>query len=191
MGHWKANSKCPLRIYREGIEHLSLYARKHAFWHGTQWRFKSACASAQSDQSSLSTRRNFAPLAIENALSEDSDQPARMIWIFTGRTCSKVRFLTFRLIPFFSVCAGWSGTRVVRIPVWHKAHFPSTFLHIMRVACVCRYNQGLSWHINAVQSVIARFHTELYYFSSHTCLRLMSSLADKNMRMLSRNQHHF
>ena len=52
-------------------------------------------------ESSLSSRRNFASLAIQNASSEDSDQTARMrslIWIFTGRTSSKVRFMTFRLI---------------------------------------------------------------------------------------------
>ena len=46
---------------------------------------------------SLSAWRNLAPLAIQNAPSEDSDQTARMrglIWIFAGRTCLKVRFLT-------------------------------------------------------------------------------------------------
>ena len=45
---------------------------------------KSACA--KSDQSSLSAWRNFAPLAIQNVPTEDSDQPAqmcRLIWIFT------------------------------------------------------------------------------------------------------------
>ena len=35
--------------------------------------------------------------AIQNAPSEDSDQTAR-IWIFAGRSCPKVRYLTFRLI---------------------------------------------------------------------------------------------
>ena len=50
----------------------------------------------QSDQSPLS-------LAIQNAASEDSDETARMrrlIWIFAGRTRSKVRFLTLRLLLF-------------------------------------------------------------------------------------------
>ena len=49
----------------------------------------------------------FASLAIQNALSEDSDQPAQMrglIWIFTRRTCSKVRLLSFRLICFGFIC---------------------------------------------------------------------------------------
>ena len=42
-------------------------------------------------ESSLSGRINVAPLAIQNAPSEDSDQTSRMrrlIWIFTGRKCS-------------------------------------------------------------------------------------------------------
>ena len=66
-----------------------------------QRRLRSACASAQSDQSSLSAWRNFASLAIQNPPSEDSDQTAqmrRLIWIFSVRTCPKVRFLTLRLI---------------------------------------------------------------------------------------------
>ena len=48
---------------------------------------------------SLSAWRNFASLAIQNAPSEDSDQTAHLrslIWIFAGRTCQKVRFLTLR-----------------------------------------------------------------------------------------------
>ena len=64
-----------------------------------QRRFKSACASAQSDQS-LSSYRKFASLAIQNASSEDSDQTTQMhkvILISTERTCSKVRYLTWWL----------------------------------------------------------------------------------------------
>ena len=54
--------------------------------------------------------RNFVLLAIHNAPSEDSDQTARMIWIFAGRICPNVpryifwrvqRFLTSRLFFFF------------------------------------------------------------------------------------------
>ena len=45
-------------------------------------------------------------LGIKNAPSEDSDETVRMhrlIWIFTGRTYSKVRFLTLRLqLPAFN-----------------------------------------------------------------------------------------
>ena len=46
-------------------------------------------------ESSLSAWRNFTSLAIQNAHSEDSDQTTRMrrlIWIFTGRSCSEGRF---------------------------------------------------------------------------------------------------
>ena len=43
----------------------------------------------------------------QNASSEDSDQTARMrrlIWINAGRTCPKVRFLTFRLNYLSALC---------------------------------------------------------------------------------------
>ena len=63
-----------------------------------QRRLKSACASTQSDQSSLSARRNFVSLAIQNVPSEDFDQTARMrrlIWIFAQRTFPKVVFGRF------------------------------------------------------------------------------------------------
>ena len=68
-----------------------------------QRRLKSACASVQSDQSSFSAKRNFASLAIQSASSENSDQTVpmrRLVWLFTGRTYLKVRFLTQRLIWF-------------------------------------------------------------------------------------------
>ena len=90
-----------------------------------QHRLKSACDSAQSDQSlycphkkttknkqtnkketnkpkkTKNKKTNFAPLAIQNAPREDSDQTVRMrrlIWIFTVRTCRKVCFLTLRRV---------------------------------------------------------------------------------------------
>ena len=52
-------------------------------------------------ESPLSASRNFVPLGIQNAASEDSVQTARMRWltrIFAGRTFPMVRFQTFRLI---------------------------------------------------------------------------------------------
>ena len=50
-------------------------------------------------ESSWSAWRNVTALSIQNAPSGDSDQTARrrrLIWIFAGRTCPKVRFLTLR-----------------------------------------------------------------------------------------------
>ena len=50
----------------------------------------------QSDQSSLTAWRNLGSLATHWAHSEDSDQ--RLIWVFAGRTCQYVGFVTRRLI---------------------------------------------------------------------------------------------
>ena len=50
---------------------------------------------------------NFASLAMQNVASEDSDQTARMrrlIWIFAGRKCPKVRFLTLQHNRKRSLC---------------------------------------------------------------------------------------
>ena len=54
-----------------------------------QRRLRSAWASIQSDQSSLSIWRNLGPLATHWAHNEDSDQTGRMptlIWVFAGCT---------------------------------------------------------------------------------------------------------
>ena len=52
-------------------------------------------------ESSLSAWRKLGPLATQWALSEDSDQTGRMprlIWVFAGRTCHFVGFVTRWLI---------------------------------------------------------------------------------------------
>ena len=63
---------------------------------------KTACASAQSDQSLRCEHEEILhPWLSKNAPNEDSDQTARMrrlIWIFAGRSCPKLRFLILRLI---------------------------------------------------------------------------------------------
>ena len=58
-------------------------------WVCAQRRLRSAWASAQSDQSSLSAWRKLESLAIHWAHCEDSDQTGRMprlMWVFAGRT---------------------------------------------------------------------------------------------------------
>ena len=58
-------------------------------WLDVQRRLRSAWASAQSDQSSLSAWRNLGFSASHWAHCEDSDQTGRMprlIWVFAGRT---------------------------------------------------------------------------------------------------------
>ena len=84
-------------LYNRCIQ-FSHNERTRTFWHvrptKTQIRLR---MRAVWSESSLDAWRNFAWLAIENELSEDSDQTARIpnvIWIFAGCTWSKVRFLT-------------------------------------------------------------------------------------------------
>ena len=58
-----------------------------------QRRLRSACASPQSDQSSMSAWRRFESLATLSVPCKDSDQNARMrslIWVFAWRTCNLV-----------------------------------------------------------------------------------------------------
>ena len=65
-----------------------------------QQRIRSACASAQSDQSSLSACRSLGSLATHWAHSEDSDQTVRMprlIWVFAWRTGNFVGFVVLWL----------------------------------------------------------------------------------------------
>ena len=67
----------------------------------------------------LSAWRHVASLAIQNAPSEDSDQPAqvrRLIWISTGGTCPKIRFLPFRLI-----CKLWKQSNCSKNERKHKS----------------------------------------------------------------------
>ena len=89
-------------------------------------------------ESSLAAWRNFASLTIQNEPSKDSGQTARMrtlIWLFAGRTCTKVRFLTLWLI---SVCNyKWAGTQ----------HF--------RQDCMSAQRRLISLRIRAVWSIYA------------------------------------
>ena len=60
-----------------------------------QRRLRSASASAQSDQSSLSAWRKLGSLATHWGHSEDSDQTGqmpRLIWVLAGHTCHFVGF---------------------------------------------------------------------------------------------------
>ena len=67
----------------------------------TQWRLRSAWASAQSDQSSLCAQWVAKDPSLLHADSEDSDQAGRMprlIWVFAGRTCHFVGFVMRQFI---------------------------------------------------------------------------------------------
>ena len=79
---------------------MSRKVRKRTFWHVRRTKTQ-ICLRIRSvwSEPSLSAWRNFAVMAIQNAHRKDSDQTAHsrsLIWIFTGRPCLKVRFLTLR-----------------------------------------------------------------------------------------------
>ena len=89
---------------------MSQSLRKHTFRHmrptkiQISLRIRTVCA-----EYSLSSRRNFAYLAIQGTPCEVSDQTARMrrlIWIFARRKCPKARFLTLWLKSMWSTI-GW------------------------------------------------------------------------------------
>ena len=70
-------------------QHISHNMTKPTKWLCPQQRLRSAQASTQSDQSSLSTWRKLGSLATHWAHIEDSDQTgqmSRLIWVFAGRT---------------------------------------------------------------------------------------------------------
>ena len=66
-------------IISQGVDYLSRNMRIRTFWNvrltKTQIRLR---IRAVWSESSLFARRNFASLAIQNVLNEDSDQTARM-----------------------------------------------------------------------------------------------------------------
>ena len=71
------------------LTYMSRDMTKPTNWVCAQRRLRSAWASAQSDQSSLSAWRNLGSLAVHWMHSKDSDQTGRMprlIWVFAGHT---------------------------------------------------------------------------------------------------------
>ena len=107
---------------------LSRLVTKPTKWHVRPWRLRSAWASAQSDQSSLSAWRKLVSLATYWAHSEDSDQTGRMpklIWVFAGRTCQFVGFVTRRLNLF--TC--WRFGNRCCLLFWHRLDVFGTFRH--------------------------------------------------------------
>ena len=91
-------------------------------WLCAQQRLRSAWASVQSDQSSLSAWRKLGPLATHWAHSEDSDQTEWMpwlIWVFAGHTCHFVGFVMRRLIYYMQFIT--SGIKNERSVTWHPS----------------------------------------------------------------------
>ena len=82
-------------------KHMSHVMTKPTKWLCAKRRLRSAWASAQSDQSLLSTWRNLGSLATHSLHSQNSDQTGRiprLIWVFAGRTCHFIGFDMWRLI---------------------------------------------------------------------------------------------
>ena len=88
-----------------------------------QRRLRSAWTSAQSDHSpSLSAWRKLGPLATHWAHSEDSDQTGwmpRLIWVFAGRTCHFVGFVT-RWLKFINMFFVSSDTDYPNGSTWDE-----------------------------------------------------------------------
>ena len=84
-----------------------------------QRRIRSVCASAYSDQSSLSAWRRFRSLATHKVSCEDSDQIAvmyRLIWDFAGRSRNSVGNAIPRLI-YYIIHVLWDAE-------WKKFTYP-------------------------------------------------------------------
>ena len=109
-----------------GIQvHTSLNVRNRTFWHVCPTKTQiSLRIRAVWSESSLSTWRNSVSLDIKNVPSQDYDQTARtrrLIWIFVGRTCPKVPFLTLRanmLIVLSSSAHCWIWSRIATASTW-------------------------------------------------------------------------
>ena len=103
------------------------HEKKTTKWVCAQQRLRSAWATAQSDQSSLSAWRNLGSLATHWALSEDSDQTGqtpRLIWVFAGRThillvlsCRGSYYASLTMILF-------NHKNVAHVPILQKCGAP-------------------------------------------------------------------
>ena len=89
---WSGSTLLAIWIYyfmlKLRCSHLNRLMAKPTKWLCTQWRLRSAWASAQSDQSSLCTQWVAKDSSFLHADSEGSDQTGRMprlIWVFAGR----------------------------------------------------------------------------------------------------------
>ena len=85
----------------------------------TQWRLRSAWASAQTDQSALSAWRKLGSLATNWAHSKKSYQTGRitrLIWVFTGSTGHFVGFVMMQLIIFIYLSLYHHPSKIVFHP---------------------------------------------------------------------------
>ena len=83
--------------------------RKRAFIHASpakiQTRLRVCAVWSESSPGAFWTAKDTRSLHAEN---EDYDQTARvrrLIWVFVGHTCQKIRFLTLRFV-YYEICVG-------------------------------------------------------------------------------------
>ena len=97
---------------------------------------RSACASAQSDQSSLCARWVANDPSFLHADSEDSDQTGRirrLFWVFAGRTCHFLGFVVRWLKCFICLCVCGFTAFVLSLFVPHFcSSWPSPLLLVPR-----------------------------------------------------------
>ena len=104
----------------EDFIHINRNARQRTFGHVRPAKIQiSLRIRAGWSESSLGAFWIAKDAKFLHADNEDSNQTARMrrlIWVFVGRTCQKVRFLTLRfddLISFYQSKTTWNKVRYV------------------------------------------------------------------------------
>ena len=106
----------------------------------------------QSDQSFLSTWRNFAYLAIQNVPSKDSDQPARMcrlIWIFAGLTCPKVSDVEAEIFftPYLPSTFGHLNSLPTCPKIWTSAFYNLFSSDLSKTNAQILIRHNILWHL--------------------------------------------
>ena len=125
----------------------------------------------------LSAWTNFASLAIQNEPSEEfviSVRTRRLIWIFTGRTYPKVRFLTFRAIwlQFHKRLFAWPQHDIQAIHKSAVSHIVAfRFSNTSHDQCpiVTIHAIHVIWISHTVTQKVLKYFTWPVSNSYHTC----------------------
>ena len=129
----------------------------------TQWRLRSAWASTQLDQSSLSTWRNSQSSTIHKKHSKGYDQTGqmpRLIWVFAGCTgfflfcCAAAQIGCFLHIKIYISLALWDEWVLYIFEISHNIHVQMHIMHMQTVNVQVR----LQIHVVLSESSFALQH---------------------------------